>query len=177
MGSRFTARQGQYLAFIHRFTVRRGVAPSFDEIAAHFGVSSPSVNGMIKGLARRGLLSRRPGAARSLRVLVPASDLPDVDYGSRGGGSPKAGSGGGAGVSPEDAAATGAIAALELLLPMLPDERDASYHIVETAEAVRSALLERGLSEDQAGHAAARIATEGSHRRTYVRKRRWARRR
>lgn len=72
----FTSRQGEYLAFIHRYTLRNGIVPSFDEIAAHFGTTSPSVNGMIKTLERRGLLSRIPGAARSLRVLVPESLLP-----------------------------------------------------------------------------------------------------
>ena len=31
---RFTARQGEMLAFIQRFTARHGVAPSFEEIAS-----------------------------------------------------------------------------------------------------------------------------------------------
>ena len=74
MTAPFTAR-GEYLAFIHRFTAQHGVAPSFDEIAAHFGISSPSVNGMIKTLERRELLSRVPGVARSLRVLVPTTGM------------------------------------------------------------------------------------------------------
>src|SRR5678815_1772389 len=36
----------------------------------------------IKTLERRGLLSRTPRAARSLRVLVPAEVLPGSDFGS-----------------------------------------------------------------------------------------------
>jgi len=68
----FTVRQGEYLAFIHSYTTKVGVSPSLEDIARHFGTAPPNVNGMIKTLVRRGLLSRTPGAARSLRVLVPA---------------------------------------------------------------------------------------------------------
>ncbi|MEO8382834.1 MAG: hypothetical protein ABI779_24460 [Acidobacteriota bacterium] len=81
----FTARQGEYLTFIHRYAQRFGVAPSFEEIGAHFGTTPPSVNNMIKTLCARGLLSRLPGVARSLRVLVPPSQLPESEFGpSRG---------------------------------------------------------------------------------------------
>ena len=81
MPEKITHRQAQFLAFIHRFTERHGVSPSFDEIAAYFGITSPSVNGMVKTLERNGFISRRPGAARTLRVEVPAHLLPDVDFG------------------------------------------------------------------------------------------------
>ena len=67
-----TARQGQFLSFILGFTDKRGYAPSYEEIGWHFGLTAPSVNSMIKMLERRGFLSRMPGVARSLRVLVPA---------------------------------------------------------------------------------------------------------
>ena len=76
MTTPFTARQGQYLSFIHGFIVKHGVAPSFEEIGVHFGTTPPSVNNMIKTLDERGLLSRVPGVARSLRVLVPVAELP-----------------------------------------------------------------------------------------------------
>src|SRR6266851_1292129 len=82
MAAEFTARQGQFLAFIHGFTVKHGYAPSFEQIGAHFGITAPSVNNMVKTLERRGLLSRLPGVARSLRVTVPASDLPGGEYGA-----------------------------------------------------------------------------------------------
>lgn len=62
----FTVRQGEYLAFMHRFTLRHGVAPSFDEIAAHFGTSPPSVNGMIKTLSSPPPAERRPGSRRAV---------------------------------------------------------------------------------------------------------------
>jgi repressor LexA len=68
MTTPFTARQGQYLSFIHGFIVKHGVAPSFEEIGVHFGTTPPSVNNMIKTLDERGFLSRvtrgRPVLAR-----------------------------------------------------------------------------------------------------------------
>src|SRR6266851_6759129 len=82
MAPAFTARQGEYLSFIHRYTQKRGVAPSFEEIGAHFGTTPPSVNNMIKTLCARGLLSKLPYVARSLRVLVPESQLPEGEFGA-----------------------------------------------------------------------------------------------
>ena len=73
MAPAFTARQGEYLTFIHRYTEKFGVAPSFEDVGNHFGTTPPSVNNMIKTLCARGLLSKLPGVARSMRVLVPAS--------------------------------------------------------------------------------------------------------
>ena len=75
-----THRQGQFLAFILRYTERYGRSPSFDEMAAHFGITSPSVNGMIKTLERKALISRIPGGARTLRVEVPVGSLPAIDF-------------------------------------------------------------------------------------------------
>jgi hypothetical protein len=43
---------------------------SFEAIARHFGTARPNVHGKIKTLERPGLLTRSPGVARSLRVLV-----------------------------------------------------------------------------------------------------------
>ena len=33
----FTVRQGEYLSFIHSYTTKVGVSPSFEDIARHFG--------------------------------------------------------------------------------------------------------------------------------------------
>lgn len=66
-----TKRQSEYLEFIRAFTDRWGVPPSFEEIGVHFRTTPPSVNNMVKTLAARGFLARVPGAARTLRVLVP----------------------------------------------------------------------------------------------------------
>src|SRR5260370_16293325 len=83
MAAEFTARQGQCFAFMQGCRVKHGYAPSFEQIGAHFGITAPSVNTMIKTLERRGLLSRLPGVARSLRVLVPAAVLPSTEFGAR----------------------------------------------------------------------------------------------
>ncbi len=66
-----TKRQSEYLEFIRAFTDRWRIPPSFEEIGGHFLTTPPSVNSMVKTLEARGFLTRVPGAARTLRVLVP----------------------------------------------------------------------------------------------------------
>ncbi len=78
MSDPFTRRQGQYLAYIHTYTRRHGRPPSEAELATHFDVSPPSAHQMVDMLARRGLIARTPGQARSIRVLVPPEALPDL---------------------------------------------------------------------------------------------------
>jgi hypothetical protein len=72
----FTPTQGRYLAFIHAYTARHGYPPSEAEIAAALLISPPAVNQMVMMLEKKGLISRRPGTPRSIRVLVPESELP-----------------------------------------------------------------------------------------------------
>jgi hypothetical protein len=72
----FTATQGRYLAFISAYTDLHGYPPAESEIAAAMCVSPPSVNQMVKSLERKGLIERRPGEPRSVRVLVPENELP-----------------------------------------------------------------------------------------------------
>jgi SOS-response transcriptional repressor LexA len=122
MAISFTPRQGQYLSFIHRFTLNRGMAPSFEQIGAHFGTTPPSVCSMIKILERRGLLSRVPGVPRSLRVLIAPSTLPETDFGTRAvqpTSTLKLAS-----VSPVDTAVATLIAALNTLLPYVSNLRE-----------------------------------------------------
>jgi len=76
MATSYTPRQGQYLAYIHAYTVLHQQPPSEAEMAAHFGVSPPTVHQMVLALERRGLIQRTPGRARSLSVLLPAEALP-----------------------------------------------------------------------------------------------------
>ena len=75
-----TKRQGEFLAFILRYTQKHGIALSYEDMATHFGISSPSVNGMMKTLERHGFISRVPGAARTVRVEVRPEDLPEGDF-------------------------------------------------------------------------------------------------
>jgi len=62
-----TARQAELLAFI-RETVRvRGCAPSFEEIAQHFGYRSlATVSEHLTNLARKGVIRRDYNAARGI---------------------------------------------------------------------------------------------------------------
>ena len=75
---RFTGKQGRYLAFIHQYTSLHSVAPSEAEMQKFFRVSPPTVHQMVLTLGRKGLIERTPGEARSIKVLVPADELPKV---------------------------------------------------------------------------------------------------
>jgi len=72
----FTPTQGRDLGFTHAYTQLHGVPPAEAEIAAALCVSPPSVNPMVKMLEKKGLLERRSGQPRSLRVLVPEDEIP-----------------------------------------------------------------------------------------------------
>jgi repressor LexA len=69
-GSRYTPKQGQYLAFIYYYTKIHGVAPAESEMQDYFGVTPPSVHQMILALEERGLITRMPGTARSIRLTL-----------------------------------------------------------------------------------------------------------
>jgi len=45
----------------------------------YFQVSPPSVHQMVLTLEKRGLIERTPGAARSIRILMPADELPELE--------------------------------------------------------------------------------------------------
>jgi Mn-dependent DtxR family transcriptional regulator len=77
--NRFTKLQGQYLAFIVAYTKLNRRAPAEADCERYFAVTPPSVHNMIVTLERRGLIRRTPGRARSIEVLVPASDVPPLD--------------------------------------------------------------------------------------------------
>lgn len=76
--AKFTARQGQYLAFIHAYTLLNGLPPAEADIQRFFRVSAPSVHQMIVTLTEARLIAREPGAARSIRVLVDRKHLPEL---------------------------------------------------------------------------------------------------
>ena len=77
--SSFTARQGQYLAFIHAYTVINRRAPAEADLQRHFGVTPPTVHDMILRLESAGHLTRVPGQARSLRLLMSPTQLPVLE--------------------------------------------------------------------------------------------------
>lgn len=74
-----TRTQGQYLAFLYYFTKVNGIAPAESDFRQYFGVSSPTVHQMIVRLEKAGYLSRTPGQARSLRLLLSREQIPDLE--------------------------------------------------------------------------------------------------
>jgi DNA-binding MarR family transcriptional regulator len=72
----FTPLQGQYLAFIHAYSRVNGRPPSEADLQRHFRVTPPTVHQMVLTLERKGFISRKPGQARSIQLLVAASALP-----------------------------------------------------------------------------------------------------
>ena len=76
---RYTEKQGQYLAFIYYYTKIHGRSPSESEMQAYFGVTPPTVHQMVLSLERNGLITRTPGQARSIRLLLPRHELPDLE--------------------------------------------------------------------------------------------------
>jgi DNA-binding MarR family transcriptional regulator len=75
---RFTDKQGQYLAFIHAYTLVIGRPPAETDLQRHFHVTPPSVHQMVLTLERIGLIRRRPGVARSIELLVEPEQLPPL---------------------------------------------------------------------------------------------------
>jgi repressor LexA len=75
----YTARQGQYLAFIHYYTKLNGQPPAEADMQRRFMAAPPTVHQMILTLEKKGLISRTPGTARSIRVLLPKQQLPDLE--------------------------------------------------------------------------------------------------
>ena len=74
----FTPRQGQYLAFIHAYTLVNRRPPAQADMQRFFRLTPPSVHQMVVTLERPGLISRRPGVARSIAVLVNPAALPTL---------------------------------------------------------------------------------------------------
>ena len=74
----FTPKQGQYLAFIHAYTLVLGRPPAEADLQRFFQVTPPSVHQMMLTLERNGLIRRQPGMARSIKVLVNPEALPPL---------------------------------------------------------------------------------------------------
>ena len=75
----FTAKQGQYLAFIDAYTRVHLRAPAEADIQRRFGATPPSIHQMILALECAGLIRRQPGVPHSIEVLVPPQHLPVLD--------------------------------------------------------------------------------------------------
>jgi hypothetical protein len=75
---RFTPKQGQYLAFIHAYTLVLGRPPAHADLLRHFRVTPPSVNQILITLERQSLIRRQRGVARSIELLIDPSTLPQL---------------------------------------------------------------------------------------------------
>src|SRR6202008_3666852 len=75
----FTPRQGQYLAFIHTYTLVNGRSPAHADIQRFFRLTPPTVHQMLLTLEKARLISRQPGMPRSIVVLVERDRLPRLD--------------------------------------------------------------------------------------------------
>ncbi len=71
-----TARQGQFLAYIHQYAMVNGCAPAEADMQRFFQITPPSVHSMVLTLERRGFIRRIPGQARSITLIVPPEALP-----------------------------------------------------------------------------------------------------
>lgn len=71
-----TPRQAEILTFVRDFTHKNGYSPTYDEIAARFGISKVTVFEHLTVLEERGLLRRERHKARSLE-LADHLQLPD----------------------------------------------------------------------------------------------------
>jgi hypothetical protein len=59
--SLYTEKQGQYLAFIYHYTKINRLPPAEADMQAFFGVSPPSVHGMLVGLEKKNSFQGHPG--------------------------------------------------------------------------------------------------------------------
>jgi repressor LexA len=76
MQDRFTEKQGQYLAFIDSYMTMHGRAPAEADLQRFFRTTPPTVHQMILKLEEKGLISRVPGEARSIKLLVAPDEIP-----------------------------------------------------------------------------------------------------
>ena len=73
---KFTAAQGQYLAFIYAYGTIHRQPPAEADLQRFFCVTAPSVHRMVLELEKRGLIRRVPRTARSIELLIPPEELP-----------------------------------------------------------------------------------------------------
>ena len=50
-----------------------------EDMARYFEITPPSAHQMVVTLEQHGLIERVPGQARSIRVLLPREELPDLE--------------------------------------------------------------------------------------------------
>jgi hypothetical protein len=78
-GATYTAKQGQYLAFIYYYTKLNAMPPAQSDIQRYFGITGPTVNAMLKTLEKAGFISRVARQPRSIKLLLRREELPDLE--------------------------------------------------------------------------------------------------
>lgn len=73
---KFTDKEGQYLAFIYNYSKIAGRPPAEADLQRFFQVTPPTVHQMIIRLDKKRLISRIPGQARSIQILILPEELP-----------------------------------------------------------------------------------------------------
>jgi Mn-dependent DtxR family transcriptional regulator len=79
MAAGYTPKQGQYLAFIYYYTKINRIPPAETDMQRYFRTSPPAVHEMVKTLHSRCFITREPGKPRTIRVLLPRDELPDLE--------------------------------------------------------------------------------------------------
>ena len=78
-GKTFTAKQGQYLAYVHLYTRLHRRPPAESDMQQYFGVSPPSVHQMVLTLEQAGIIRRQPRTpAASNYSLIPTNHRAEV---------------------------------------------------------------------------------------------------
>lgn len=75
----YTGKQGQFLAFIYYYGKLNGQPPAERDMERYFGVSPSAVHQMVLALEKRRLIARTPGKSRSIRLLLPRKQIPDLE--------------------------------------------------------------------------------------------------
>jgi SOS-response transcriptional repressor LexA len=75
----YTRKQGQYLAFIYHYTKVNKRPPAETDIQFFFNATPSAVHQMILALEKLGFISREPGKARTIKVLLPREQLPYLE--------------------------------------------------------------------------------------------------
>jgi len=63
-----TYKQKITLDFIKKYWKDKGYSPSYQDIANHMKISTSTVKLHVSNLAKRNMISKIPGAARSIRI-------------------------------------------------------------------------------------------------------------
>jgi repressor LexA len=72
-----TRRQHDILQFFGEYTSSRGISPTLEEVARHFGLNKVTIFGHVAELERKGCLKRAaPGISRGLQIVREEEDGP-----------------------------------------------------------------------------------------------------